>query len=222
MFSDDSRFLAAALDQGLALIELPSGNELPELGAEGADHVGFSADGSTIALAYHAEVTVFDAKTRTKFGQFPKHLGVLRQNREISLTPDGGAVLEEAELYPYLWLAVKRPGKSSASSDWRAGNLEGHIRPVRLAMFVEGDRFVLSISDRIMLHRVSDGEGLELVYDERPAPHGAFVVVTPDGRFDGPPGSLDLLRERKGDRLIPVSPRSEGYTPGLYQRWLAR
>jgi hypothetical protein len=61
-----------------------------------------------------------------------------------------------------------------------------------------------------------------VAHDERPPDKGAVVAITSDGRFDGPPGSLDLLRVHgTGGHLVAASPRTPGYTPGLQKQWMA-
>jgi hypothetical protein len=195
------------------LFELPAAVRirLPDVTRRAA----VSADGATIALASETDVALVDAKTKAPFAQWQRSApskGAARRIEDLTFAPDGGAVVERADARPYLWMAATRSR--------HAMNLGGHIEAPTVVRFLEGGRVVLSISDRIMVHRVSDGDGLELVYSERPGPRGAFAFVAPNGKFDGPLEALELLRERSGDRLIEVTERSAGHEPDLYRKWL--
>jgi WD40 repeat protein len=201
------------------LLALPSGKALPL--PDDVRRVTATEDGKIVAASLDDSVVLLDAITGARVARWPRPERAVHQ---LALSPDGSALLEEASGPAPFWLATRADSAADAAPSWSAGELAQHGFDFSYptARFIEGGKVLLAVSDQIMLYRVRDRAALEVIYDERPSGKGAVVTIASDGRFDGPSGSLDLLRMRgAGGHLVAVSTGTPGYTPGLQQQWMA-
>jgi WD40 repeat protein len=220
-FLAEGRFVAITSNRSrTVLLELPSGKPVPL--PDGARLVTAAPDGRTIAASLDDGVILVDAVSGAQQARWPRSK---RAVQDLVLSPDGNALLEETQGDAPFWLATRAAPTAGAPPSWSAGELAQHRKGFfhsTATRFVAGGKVLLVVTDRIVLYRVRDRATLEVVYDERPRGKGAIVTIASDGRFDGPPGSLDILRVHgDGGHLVAASASTPGYAPGLQQQWMA-
>jgi WD40 repeat protein len=90
----------------------------------------------------------------------------------------------------------------------------------RGAIFMSNDRYLLTQEENdIKLWDIAKGK---LIAQIMIFPNNNWIVLTPDGRFDGSPDGLKTLYYVKGQDGIPLEQLYEGfYTPGLSKQVLA-
>ncbi len=96
----------------------------------------------------------------------------------------------------------------------------GHTSAVLSVAISGDDKYALSASDdkTLKLWEVATGE---LLFTRLHVDKSDWIVVTPDGRFDGSPDGIKLMHYVKDNRSIPIDPSSDPfYTPGLVAQLL--
>jgi Caspase domain len=88
------------------------------------------------------------------------------------------------------------------------------------AIFMSNDRFLLTQDEDMKLWDLANGKLLARIITFQNS--NDWIMLTPDGRFDGSQGGLEQLYYVKGQDVIPLEQLYEGfYTPGLTKQILA-
>ncbi len=88
------------------------------------------------------------------------------------------------------------------------------------AIFVSNDRFLLTQDEDLKLWDLTSGKLMARIILFQNS--NDWILITPDGRFDGSDGGLSQLYYVKGRDVIPLEQLYEGfYTPGLTMQVLA-
>ena len=88
------------------------------------------------------------------------------------------------------------------------------------AIFVSNDRFLLTQDEDLKLWDLASGKLMARIILFQKTDD--WILITPDGRFDGSQGGLNQLYYVKGRDIIPLEQLYEGfYTPGLSRQVLA-
>jgi WD40 repeat protein len=210
-FSPDGRLLAAG-DRGSAvnLWETATGRPLRTLEDQenGVESLAFSPDGRMLALGGHRGVGLWDYEVGRQLGTIKGHADFVAS---VAFSPDGKLLASASRDGAIkLWDAIR--GTENAAK------LKGHDDEVSSLAFGAGGKILLSGSRDTTIKLWDAGTGRELAsllsLNERD-----WLVVTPDGLFDGSPPAWSQILWRFSPEMRDVAPVewffNDFYYPGL-------
>ena len=219
-FSPDGKFLAGGIRGGkIRLWEVDTGRDfrtLPghfEYYTSYTGTVAFSPDGKILASGSRdGEIKFWHVGTR-RDKELRTLAGHARDVTFITFSPDG-KILASGSLDDTVKLWDVDAGKE-------LGTLAGHDEYITAVAFSPDGKILASGSGdtKIKLWEVASGKELAslMVPKEK-----VWVVVTPDGRFDGSPEGMKLMHYVQDNQVIPLEAFFEQfYTPKLLARVLS-
>lgn len=232
-FSPDGRWMASGGRNGRGSVriwDLASGREQPVLGThrDAVRTLAFSPDSTLLASgggpggnmwedwgpggsatgAKDTTIRLWETRSGQLLRNLNGHLGTVWS---IAFSPDGktlASVSEDTTLR--LW---------DVSTGREVHKLEGHTAAVRAVAFAASGRLVLSGSSdgSVRLWAAESGESLAMLLAPRPGRD--WLVVTPEGLFDGSPAAWSQILWRFSPSLFDTAPVetffNEFYRPGL-------
>jgi hypothetical protein len=220
-FSPRGRYLvermrhASWTEPGISQIhDLSSGQRVPVPGDP--DEVSISDDEQWVASSDSTNLLVASLPEGRPAARFSRSLKPIQYvSTKLYLAPHGDAVVEVRGNRMYL-VARDRGGWEQSTPR----ELTGHAAPIETVYWLDDGRSFLSVSTRWIVHRVSDGRSVELIYVDTKDPPGALLTVSSDGMFDGPASAIEALAFRigpiAGGRIEPATAMSHQYSPGLF------
>ena len=157
-------------------------------------------------------VEIFNFKTGKLVGHF-KNLNNLYGSRSVCFSSDASKLLV-SDNQDVVLLDI-------------AGNkvlhrMQGHCTSVNDALFFRNDRYILSASDdnTVRLWETKTGKLLCTLYACFESPQ-AYLLVTPEGKYDGSPAAFKYLHYVKGkDHISPLPKNDPNYVKGLWKKIL--
>ncbi|HXT62365.1 MAG TPA: caspase family protein [Pyrinomonadaceae bacterium] len=215
-YSPNSRFvLTGDTDNAARLWDVASGKELKRFGVQDAvNSVAFSPDGSSVLIGsggYQAlGSNVFGLWNSTTGGEIRKFKGHTSGVNSGVFSPDGQTVLSGSfDGTARLW---------NAKTGREIRRFNGHSDSVRSVTFSSDGRFILTGGNDGTTRYWDAFTGQELCRLISFA-DGNWVVLTPEGLFDGSPAGWNRLSWRFSPEPADVAPVesffSEYYYPGL-------
>ena len=224
-FSPDGRFLAAGGAERVKVWEAGSGNELHVLnnGAGQVTDVGFSPDGRLMAVAgwsswqapggFHGIIKLWDVATWREVHSLAGHD---RPVGSIAFSPDGSELASVGGSELKVW-------------DVHAGRqlfeLTGNTAEITAVKFSSDGKLIAfgSSEGTTRLGDAKTGELVATLVSLRDSPD--WLVVTPDGLFDGSPEAWHRIFWRFGPKPSDLAPVeiffNEFYHPGLLAEVMA-
>lgn len=210
VFSPDGKLLASG-DNGLTtrLWEVKTGRLLYTMGTgQGfiANSVAFSPAGDLLASGSGDELKLWEVKS----GTLARVIEVKEGVRGITFSRDGrflAGIIRGGAIR--LW-------SPATGEEFRT--LAGHVSDVRAISFSPDSKTLASVGsdDTAKLWDAQSGEELATIIT---ASRDEWLVVTPDGLFDGTPGTFSQIQWRFSARLFDVAPVelffNDFYYPGL-------
>lgn len=208
--SDDGRRMAMAIGTtAVSVFDTATWTEVAQVPSDGVSELALSADGRFLGVLTFADAFLYDTGS---------------QQTSRGLLPNGDAsVLTFSHDGRWLALGGDTITLFDTATGRRAHTLAGHSQPITSLVFSADGRWLVSAS----------GDGTVRVWDPRAGTPRAtlvfldrqdeWLVVTPEGFFDGSPGSWRDILWRFG-RTRDVAPVeiffNEFYYPGLLQELL--
>lgn len=215
-FSHDGKLLASGSDDGLTkLWDTTTGKELRMLAPHRASvrSLAFSPDNSLLATGSNdSTIKIWDVAT----GSLQRTLsGYGAYVRSVVFSPDGktlinGGLANKANVWDVSTGRLKR-------------TLTGHDADVRVVIYSPDGKFLFTCSQDATTKIWRESDGVELATMTLLG-DGDWMVVTPDGLFDGSPAAWQQIIWRFGDTFdfAPVELFfSDFYYPGLLADILA-
>ena len=204
---DGSNVLSGSYDWTLKLWDVSNGREIRTFSEneEAIYSVVFSPDGRYIlSAAPHSKLKLWDVTNGQVIRHFSGHAGSVGKS---VFSPDGRRILSGGnDMTVRLWEVAT--GKTIHV-------FSGHMGYIASTAFSPDGHYALSSSGdgTIGLWEIETGE---LLLTRVHINQDDWVVVTPDGRFDGSPDGVKLLHYAKDNKSIPLDSLFEKfYTPGL-------
>ena len=209
-FSPDGKTLAASASETISLWDVSTGTELRTLTWPSSSVVSlaFSPDGKTLAAGGLYEVKLWQLSTGTELRTFTGHSDWVRS---VVFSPDGKTLASGS------WDTTIKLWEVSTGTELRT--LKGHSGMITSVAFsLNGKNFVSGSRDTtpIKVWEVASGKELAslIAFDEHD-----WIIVTPDGLFDGPPGAWNKLIWRAPENTFDFAPVeayfSDFFYPGL-------
>jgi len=214
VFSPDGKMLASgSYDKTIKLWDVASGQELKVLKASSfVTSVAFSSDGRTLASGHgDYSIKLWDVASGEELKTLKGHSSFVSS---VAFNPDGKTLASgSSDTSIKFW---------NVASGQELRTLKGSSSVVRSIAFNPSGKTLASGGGdgRINLWDTNGGSNPTSLIglDEKD-----WVVVTPDGRFDGSPEGLKLVSYIQDNKVFPLESFFEQfYTPKLLQRVYAR
>jgi|GEM_PF-183355 len=197
-FSADDKLIASANTGGTVKIwEVSSGRLMKTLG--GFNSIGvnmsvtFSPKGDLLVAAASEEVKIWDARTWAELRTIKTDDSVTT----VGFTPDGSSLLAG------LWDGSIKVWQSATGAELRT--LAGHADRIRHFAFTADGKTVASVAldDTAKIWDLQTGTEVATLITMG---KNDWLVVTPDGLFDGTPAAFGQIQWRFSSRLMDVAP----------------
>jgi len=220
-FSPDSKLLASAgQDAAIKLWSVATGQEVKTLGAHsgGVGTIAFSPDGRKLASGSQDRmILIWDLETGESDGAY---LGHQEWVNAVAFSPDGKKLASgSADGEVRIWqVAARGPQGEPLVIKRPLQTLTGHAGGINsLAFNSDGKLLVSGSNDASMkLWDVSAGKELASLFS---MDQQDWLVLTPDGLFDGSPAAWNQILWRFSANLFDVAPVelffNDYYHPGL-------
>lgn len=208
-FSPDGKTLASgSWDHTVRLWDVATGAELRTLKGHSreVEPVAFSPDGKILASgSWDQTVKLWDVSTGTLLHTLEGHS---KSVESVAFSPDGKTLGSGSDTLK-LW---------DVSTGAELRTLSGHAREVRSVAFSPNGKYLVSGSEdnTIKIWEVTSGKELAtlIAFDEK-----EWIIVTPDGLFDGSPLSWNKIVWRFSNNTFDYAPVEayfgDFYYPGL-------
>ncbi|HVQ38517.1 MAG TPA: caspase family protein [Pyrinomonadaceae bacterium] len=221
VFSPDNKLLASGgQDTAVKIWSVATGKELKTLAAHsgGVTALAFSADGKRVVSGSQDRmILIWDIAQGDSDAAYLGHKGWVNA---VALSPDGRRLAsgsEDGEVR--IWEVASRSAEGEPQVVKRPlYTLTGHTGPVNSLIFNSGGKLVVSGSSDGSMKLWDVAAGMELAslfsLDEQD-----WLVLTPDGLFDGSPSAWNQILWRFSSNLFDVAPVelffNDYYHPGL-------
>ncbi|MFH1001020.1 MAG: caspase family protein, partial [Bacteroidota bacterium] len=201
---DGKNLVYAGYNDKIVIFDTESGTVINELsGDKSSADIIYSPDGRKI-LAGHKSVYQWDAKT----GKLIDKISV--GNQEVMCINYSS---DMKKIVGGFWKNHIKIWDAETGKELKT--MTGHTSYISSVLFSPDNKWIISGSDDHMI-KIWNAETGQLALTFVSYDNGSWVVVSPNGRFDGTQDAIKLLHFVKGMEIIPLESFYEQYyTPGL-------